>query len=475
MSKFPFYPLLYMESKLFSHHAMSRRDTGLQKRLTYEDLINYIVKDPDTIRYPDRRAKILRNSFELSQLDGIGMMDINRQYELNLIDHERQLLLRQFAQHYNLPLNEVMTYIDHHGLHPVREDDNIFMGGAQNYPPHGGVGAQRQGPQGLGQGHQHHQAPHHNPRQLLAINGVPIPPAPAPAGQPAPPPQPPPQVATAVDVDVMDLGGVPNPSQIPLLPSRGHRFRGQSNSPPRAPLPRASRSMMGTEPSTYINNLVDPVGGPKLPSNTPLKAGPQLLPESDREPTTPRSLQPAESGILSATEVANRIRGNAIQIPEQLPPPPTARGVVSHFVPRALFYGRRKIRAVAGQGDEAEARADRAQMLSVLDVDLQQVRMLAQREKTAGHARAMLNSAIIQPYTKRIRQGRDESTAPATGIGPIEAPEPAPTIAPLETTARRRYSTKQPRRATEPEREFKPTTTVRRRYLTKQPKRLSEM
>ena len=74
-----FSALSYMEAKLFSHHAISRRDLGLQKRLTYEDLLNYIVKDPDTIRYPDRKAKILRNSFELSQLDGIGKMDINRQ------------------------------------------------------------------------------------------------------------------------------------------------------------------------------------------------------------------------------------------------------------------------------------------------------------------------------------------------------------------------------------------------------------
>lgn len=391
------------------------------------------------------------------------MMDINRQYELNLVDQERQLLIRQFAQHYNLPLNEVMTYIDHHGLHPVREGNNMFMGGAQNYPAQG-AGAQHQGPQGLGMDYQPQQAPNRRPRPLLAINGVPIPPAPAPAGQPAPPPQPPPPVATAVGVDVMDLGGVPDPAQIPLLPASGHHMRGPSNSLPRGPPSRASRSMMGIEPTTYLNNLVDPAGGPKQPSNAPLEPGPQLLPDHDREPTTPRRLQPAESGILSAVEVANRIRGNAIQIPDQLPPPPTARGVVSHFVPRALFYGRRKIRAVAGQGDQAEARADRALMLSGMELDLQQLRMLAQREKTAGHARAMLNSAILTPFTKRIRQGRDESTAPATGIGLIDQPEPAPTIAPLETTARRRYSHKQPPRASE--------RGIRRRYTFKQPERI---
>jgi hypothetical protein len=372
------------------------------------------------------------------------MMDIKRQYELNLVDHERQLLLQQFAQHHNLPLNEVMTYIDHHGLHPVREGDNIYMGGAQNYPPQG-AGAQRQGPAAIG-GYYQPQGPNRQYRPLLAINGVPVPPAPAPAGQPAPPPQPPPPAGTAVDVDVMNLGGVPDPAQIPLLPASGHRMRGPSNSLPRDPLARASRSMVGTEPAVQLARLVDPVGGPRLPSNEPLEHGPQLLPSNSREPTTPRRLLPAESGILSAAEVANRIRGNAIQLPDQLPPTPATSGIVKYFVPKASLFGRQTPKAVAGQGDEAEARAERAQMLSGLELTMQEARKLAQREKTAGHARAMLDAAI-QPHAKRTRQA---DMAPVAGIGVIDQPEPAPTIAPLETSVRRRYSRKQPQRATEP-------------------------
>ena len=46
---------------------------GLRRKPTYEEVIDYIEHDPDKIKYPNRRAKILRSSFELSQVDGAGM------------------------------------------------------------------------------------------------------------------------------------------------------------------------------------------------------------------------------------------------------------------------------------------------------------------------------------------------------------------------------------------------------------------
>jgi len=72
----------------------------------------------------------------LSQLDGIGAMGINRQHEMQIIDQERQLLLQRFAQDYDLPLGDVMSYIDHHGLHPMRHGDDVPMGdGGGGLPP----------------------------------------------------------------------------------------------------------------------------------------------------------------------------------------------------------------------------------------------------------------------------------------------------------------------------------------------------
>ena len=42
---------------------------GLKPKPTYEELVNYISKDSDKIKYPNRKAKLLRGSFHQSQLD----------------------------------------------------------------------------------------------------------------------------------------------------------------------------------------------------------------------------------------------------------------------------------------------------------------------------------------------------------------------------------------------------------------------
>ena len=51
----------------------------LKQRKTFEEVIDYIQNDKTKIKYPDRTAKCVRNSFELSQLDGVGMMLMERQ------------------------------------------------------------------------------------------------------------------------------------------------------------------------------------------------------------------------------------------------------------------------------------------------------------------------------------------------------------------------------------------------------------
>jgi len=65
---------------------------GLQKRPTYEEVANYIAKDPDKIKYPNRRASIIRNSFELSQLDGLGQFKMDRQH-VNMIRHQQRPII----------------------------------------------------------------------------------------------------------------------------------------------------------------------------------------------------------------------------------------------------------------------------------------------------------------------------------------------------------------------------------------------
>ena len=51
------------------------------KRPTYEELIDYIERDPYKIKYPNRSAKFLRNSFQLSFLDHYSTEELNKQQE----------------------------------------------------------------------------------------------------------------------------------------------------------------------------------------------------------------------------------------------------------------------------------------------------------------------------------------------------------------------------------------------------------
>ena len=75
---------------------------GLKRRQTYEEVIEYIKNDKDKIKYPDREAKQLRNTFELSQLDGVGMQIMEQQQFREMKEREKEHLLRQIASKTNL-------------------------------------------------------------------------------------------------------------------------------------------------------------------------------------------------------------------------------------------------------------------------------------------------------------------------------------------------------------------------------------
>ena len=128
-----------MNKKLYSNATSQRQMLGLKQRPTYDDMIKYISDDPDKILFPNRKAKIVRNSFQLSQLDGIGTLEINRQHEQVLLNQQRQILLKRFAQDYDLPLGDVTAYLDNLGLYPLHENDarNYLdkRGGGANIPP----------------------------------------------------------------------------------------------------------------------------------------------------------------------------------------------------------------------------------------------------------------------------------------------------------------------------------------------------
>ena len=63
--------------------------TGLKHKDTYEDVLDYINTSKDKIKYPDRRAKQLRNSPYLSFLDGEGLEHMKEQ-QINAIKEQHK-------------------------------------------------------------------------------------------------------------------------------------------------------------------------------------------------------------------------------------------------------------------------------------------------------------------------------------------------------------------------------------------------
>jgi hypothetical protein len=98
----------------------SKKFGGLEKNPTYLELINYIETNNDKIKMPDRRAKFLRNSFYLSQLDGEGMRRQEEQEQLKDREADKDLMIKKFAEDFGLQLQGIKQYLQRRGLEPVR-------------------------------------------------------------------------------------------------------------------------------------------------------------------------------------------------------------------------------------------------------------------------------------------------------------------------------------------------------------------
>ena len=72
-------------------------DNGLRRRQTFEEVIDYIEKDPDKVKYPNRAAKLLRNTFQLSQLDGMGQVLLEQQEAEEMKGKMKEHILQQLA------------------------------------------------------------------------------------------------------------------------------------------------------------------------------------------------------------------------------------------------------------------------------------------------------------------------------------------------------------------------------------------
>ena len=72
-------------------------ESGLRRKQTYEDIIDYIENDPDKIQYPNRAAKYLRNTFQLSQLDGMGQALLEQQEINEMAERVKYYQLKELA------------------------------------------------------------------------------------------------------------------------------------------------------------------------------------------------------------------------------------------------------------------------------------------------------------------------------------------------------------------------------------------
>ena len=57
---------------------MTRHPAGLQLRPTFDELVDYIERGPAKIKYPDRNAQFLRNSIQISSIDGLGALEVEQ-------------------------------------------------------------------------------------------------------------------------------------------------------------------------------------------------------------------------------------------------------------------------------------------------------------------------------------------------------------------------------------------------------------
>ena len=78
---------------------MANSIPGLRLRPSYEQLIGVAVSDElRNIKFPNRDASFLRNGFVLSQLDGEGMRQMERQQEMASKEAYKEHLLKQIAK-----------------------------------------------------------------------------------------------------------------------------------------------------------------------------------------------------------------------------------------------------------------------------------------------------------------------------------------------------------------------------------------
>lgn len=104
---------------------------GLRRQNTYDEVVNYLESGQETIKYPDRTAKFLRNSPYMTQLDGV--FNEMSQQDLDIVRNKQRALKGEAlnvnkgtsTEFFNITDNEQVTEeaqpIDEKKVEPIDE------------------------------------------------------------------------------------------------------------------------------------------------------------------------------------------------------------------------------------------------------------------------------------------------------------------------------------------------------------------
>ena len=106
---------------------MSIAIKGLRVKPNYESLINVAVSDKlYNIKFPNRNATFLRNGFVLSQLDGEGMRQMEKQQEMASKESYKEHLLKEIAKNTGANIHDLRND-SHQEMRRARVDSAVYF------------------------------------------------------------------------------------------------------------------------------------------------------------------------------------------------------------------------------------------------------------------------------------------------------------------------------------------------------------
>ena len=83
--------------------------SGLRKRHSFEGISDYFANGQEKVKYANREAKLIRNRPYLTQLDGLGMFEVQEQQENEWKEKEKERRVKEMTSQGTQSAPEVRT------------------------------------------------------------------------------------------------------------------------------------------------------------------------------------------------------------------------------------------------------------------------------------------------------------------------------------------------------------------------------